>query len=191
MAATEELSAYELERLDNIRRNKEKLEALGLGTGIVPNRPTPTIPVRRPKKDSNRPAAVPSRRSGRLEGVKAANVYIEHEAGGSGTKCLVTFGGDRAALEADKRSAEAAAAEAAMDPLSLFALGAQPEDESDLLEGEKQAWQALYNAKRDKARELQIESYKVAQHRTLCEVSRPSFRPTWCSVALPPFSCQS
>ena len=47
-----------------------------------------------------------------------------------------------------------------------------PEEESDLLDGEKPAFRALYTAKRNKAIELQLESYKVAQHRSLCEVVR-------------------
>ena len=52
------LSAYELERLENIRRNEEQLEQLGLGGGVVPPKakrqkraapstPPPTEPLRR------------------------------------------------------------------------------------------------------------------------------------------------
>ena len=35
-----------------------------------------------------------------------------------------------------------------------------------------QAFAALYKVKRAKAQELQIEGYKIAQHRSLCEVVR-------------------
>jgi bacterioferritin-associated ferredoxin len=161
----EELSAYELERLANIKRNEEKLSALGLSTGIVPVAAAPR--PKRKKSEVTRPPAAPSRRSGRIEGSKAPELYVEHETG-SGTRCVVTVGGDRSLLEAEAK----VSTEAELDPLELFSMGAMPEDESDLLEGEKPAWQALYQAKREKARELQIEGYKVAQHRTLCEVVR-------------------
>ena len=47
-----------------------------------------------------------------------------------------------------------------------------PEGEDELLEGERSAFNALREAKRAKASELQIEGYKIAQHRTLCEMAR-------------------
>ena len=53
------LSAYELERLDNIRRNEEQLEQLGLGGGGVP-------PKAKRQKRAAPPPAKPSRQSSRL-----------------------------------------------------------------------------------------------------------------------------
>ncbi len=49
------LSAYELERLDNIRRNDEQLEQLGLGGGGVPPK------AKRQKRRSARPLRRPYR----------------------------------------------------------------------------------------------------------------------------------
>ena len=117
----EELSAYELERLANIKRNEEKLSALGLSTGIVPVAAAPR--PKRKKSEVTRPPAAPSRRSGRIEGSKAPELYVEHETG-SGTRCVVTVGGDRSLLEAEAK----VSSEAELDPLELFSMGAMPED---------------------------------------------------------------
>jgi len=82
----------------------------------------------------------------------------------------VTVGGDESALDA--AHAEEAASAKEVDPLARFGLGGMPECASELLEAEQPAFEALRDAKRAKASELQIEGYKVAQNRSLAEVVR-------------------
>ena len=162
------LSSYELQRQENIRANEARLAALGLGVGsaLAPRAPPPPR-IKRPKSEV--PTAVPERRSSRQAGAKTDGFYVEAET----ARGAVTVGGDLEALQAQQRHEKQAADEraAAADPLLSFDL-TMPQDESQLLEGEKPAWRALYEAKRNKAAELQIEGYKVAQHRSLCEVVR-------------------
>ena len=55
-AEQEGLSAYELERLDNIRRNEEQLVALGLSDGVAPTRHSAAA-TRRPVPTAKRPRA--------------------------------------------------------------------------------------------------------------------------------------
>ena len=59
-----------------------------------------------------------------------------------------------------------------VDPLTTFGLGGMPDTNSELLDGERAAFTALYEMKEAKAHELQTESYKVAQDRSLCEMVR-------------------
>ena len=59
-----------------------------------------------------------------------------------------------------------------VDPLTTFGLGGMPDTDSELLDGERAAFTALYEMKEAKAAELQTESYKVAQDRSLCEMVR-------------------
>ena len=159
-----ELSAYELQREANIRANEAQLAALGLapGGGIVPARAPARPPTKRPKVAKLPP--VSERRSSRLDGAKAPDYFIASETAGG----AITIGGDKHALQAVKEEVE----REATDPLTRFGLEAMPEKEEDLLDGERSAWDALYQVKRAKAAELQIEGYKVCQHRSLCEMVR-------------------
>ena len=159
------LTDYELQRLANIERNNETLAALGLGGGFEL---APKNPIKRRPKPENKPPPAPTRRSGRLAQEEAAHVFIENESGGTGTKCVVTVGGDKAALG----ETATASASQQLSALEAYAEGYMPEGEDDLLEGEQAAFEALREAKREKSRELSIEGYKVAQHRTLCELVR-------------------
>lgn len=164
-----DLSAYELQRLENIKNNEAQLKVLGLDTasGLVNARRTTTAqPIKRRKPDP-KPPAEPERKSSRLVGAKAPDFYITSES----AKGEITVGGDEKAL-AEARKAAAKAAATAADPLTKFGLGGMPENEEELLAGEKAAFTALYEAKREKAKELQIEGYKIAQHRSLAEMVR-------------------
>ena len=161
-----ELSAYEHQRAENIRQNQLALAALGLapGDGIVPKTKAALPPAKRRKQDHQRPQAQPERKSSRLEGAKAPDYFIASES----AKGEITLGGEqREGLKVAREQHDAA-----MDPLSIFGLGGMPEGESELLEGEMPAFEALREVKRQKASELQIEGYKIAQHRSLCELAR-------------------
>jgi hypothetical protein len=168
MTEAASLSAYELQRLDNIRRNHEQLKALGLDAqgGVVPGK-VRVQPAPKRRKVEPKVERVPERRSERARGAKAPDFYIASESAGGDVK----VGGDTAALAKARAAAAKVAAEAA-DPLTKFGLGGLPEGETDLLEGEQAAFKALYETKRAKAQELQIEGYKIAQHRSLCEMVR-------------------
>jgi len=169
MADSTPLSSYEQQRLDNIASNEAQLVALGL-TSILPQQPKSQSRPKRPKHVPQQ-TAVPERRSSRVQGASAPNIYIDSEAPGG----AVTIGGNWHAL-ADQREREAvlSAERAALkDPLTRFGFGEPPETEEHLLEGaERKAFAALYKVKRAKAQELKIEGYKIAQHRSLCDVVR-------------------
>ena len=66
-AADEQLSAYELQRAENIRRNEEELARLGLSGGIVPQpaQLQKAQSKKRPKREPAGPPAEPERRSAR------------------------------------------------------------------------------------------------------------------------------
>ena len=169
MADSTPLSSYEQQRLDNIASNEAQLLALGL-TSILPKQPNSQPRSKRPKRVPQQ-TSVPERRSSRVQGGAAPNIYIDTEAPGG----AVTVGGNWHAL-ADQREREAmlSAERAALkDPLTRFGFGEPPETEEHLLEGaERKAFAALYKVKRAKAQELKIEGYKIAQHRSLCDVVR-------------------
>ena len=90
-----ELSEYEKQRLQNIRRNQEVLHALGLDQRVLPisGARAGGPPVKRRRPDPKPPSA-PERRSSRLEGAKAPDFYIASES----AKGEITVGGDEKAL---------------------------------------------------------------------------------------------
>jgi hypothetical protein len=166
-----ELSAYERERLENIARNQAVLASLGLASGGTARLPAsggtarlpPSRPLLPPKRRKVEPRP-PERRSARLvDGAKAPDYYIADESASG----KVTVGGTAADLLASQ-----AMEEVEEDPLFRFGLGGMPKSESELLPCEQVAFEALRDAKRAKASELQIEGYKVAQHQSLCEMVR-------------------
>jgi len=63
-----QLSAYEVERLDNIRRNKQQLQALGLDTAARGVRRPPAKRAAPKPKRQAQPAAAPLRKSSRRSG---------------------------------------------------------------------------------------------------------------------------
>jgi hypothetical protein len=166
VAASEELSAYEIERMANIKRNAAVLDSLGLVGGLVPHAKVP----RRAPKPKSTTFIPPERRSARNQGVKAPGFYVEHELSRGG----IRVGGDSRALEKEREEDKERVAEAkkASDPLARFAHDVFPEEEDHLLEGEKYAFRALRDARRATAKELQMEGYKIAHNRSLCEMVR-------------------
>ncbi len=166
------LSAYERERLENIARNQAVLVSLGLAEGgeaKLPSSSTSRQPAPKRRKMEPRIPSAPGRRSARLvDGAKAPDYYIADESASG----KVTIGGKGAAMLDSSSQAMAEADKVEADPLFKFGLGGMPEGESELLPCEQDAFEALRDAKRAKASELQIEGYKVAQHRSLAEMVR-------------------
>ena len=71
------LSAYELDRLKNIQRNEEQLEALGLKERFIPtNEPKATKAPKRPRSPQPQ-SSVPVRTSSRLAGKEVDYTYAE------------------------------------------------------------------------------------------------------------------
>ena len=80
--------------------------------------------------------------------------------------------GADALLEAQCDRAVSTPAAKSLEPLEAFSLGVMPTEETDLLDGEKQAYAALRAAKNAQAREEDTAAYHIAQNRSLCELVR-------------------
>ena len=166
-ATMEAPSAYELTRAENIRRNQERLAELGLGDGgIIP----PRLPSNkmRPRTKATAMPVEPERRSVRNQGAKAPGFYVEQELARSGK---IVVGGDTRAFYDQKENEEKREVKRE-DPLERFGYNVFPEGEEHLLEGEQHAFRALRDARRAAAKELQLEGYKIAHNRSLCEMVR-------------------
>ena len=111
------LSAYELQRLENIARNKEVLTSLGLAQAA------PIAPVSKRSKPKARPPTAPSRKSGRLASVPAPSVYVDSERSNG----MVMLGGADAA-EVVTKSARS----------DLVAAAEEPTDEDPAPDAEEQ-----------------------------------------------------
>lgn len=159
------LSAYELERLENIRRNHEHLARLGLADGMVPA--APPAPSAKGKRKAS-PAAGPSRRSSRLKDMPAPNVYIEHDPdedeGRRRRKAqrrpLVLGGRDAAA---------ASASEEEEDP---DALPVEREEGLRLTPLERRVYSALREIRNAKARSIQRSMFVVCNNRTMVDMCK-------------------
>ena len=88
------LSSYELERLDNIRRNAERMAALqlpALAAVMERRRPATTKGVSARKRKVDSEPAAPRRRSSRLEGIGADGSEVHsggsHVAAGGAQRC--------------------------------------------------------------------------------------------------------
>ena len=171
------LSAYELQRLENIARNKEVLTSLGLAQA------TPIAPAsKRSKPKAARPPTAPSRKSGRLASVPAPSVYVDSERSNG----MVMLGGADAA-EVVTKSARSDLVAAAEEPTDE---DPAPDAEEQLFPSEAKAlatslvhtrtpptlttltvhpqvYAELRAEKNQIARELDTAAYHVAQVRTL------------------------
>lgn len=162
------LSAYELERLDNIKKNNEHLQALGLapGDGVVPalkaGKSSGTDAKVKRKRDSTATENEgPQRRSSRLQNVAAPKVYVEEEVDEVSTKKglrAVRLGG---------QDAEAVLAEA--DAEDADAMPIEPEQ---LTPTEREVYELIREARNAKARSMERSMFIVCGNRTMVEMCR-------------------
>ena len=156
MEANQELSAYERERHENIRSNNRVLADLGLGPApsVAPSAASSCSKLVAPRRSKHGPT-VPGRVSSRLAAIKLSELYVVEEAP-NGSDAV---GGDveRAKdwmkhhhFSESKSSVTGATAleGTARDPLTDFRAGYMPKSVDDLLEGEVQAYEAVYEAVR-------------------------------------------
>jgi ribonuclease D len=161
------LSQYELERLDNIRRNESVLASLGLSqTG-------PSLKgISNPRSSVNnkkRPAQAqpePSRRSSRIAAIPAPAVYVEVETNSG----RVTLGGSDAKKVA--KSAKSATSTEAGIKVVAEDDDPAPDSEDALFAGELTVYTLLREEKNVIAREMDTAAYHVAQNRALMSMVR-------------------
>ena len=113
------LSAYELQRLDNIARNKEVLTSLGLAETVI----TPSTKRSKKVARPTRAPTAPSRKSGRIASVPAPSIFVDSERSNG----MVRLGGADAA--------EVAATNARSE---LVAAAEEPTDEDPAPDAEEQ-----------------------------------------------------
>ena len=155
------LSAYEVERLENIRRNNEQLEALGLAPGgansLVVQKPQSKKCARRDSTENQEP----QRRSSRLQHAPAPQVYVEDEA--DEEKPV-----KRAHLQLGGKDADAVLAEAraADDPDAL------PIEPEQLTTTEREVYEIIREVRNAKARSMARSMFIVCGNRTMVEMVR-------------------
>lgn len=150
-----DLSPYELARLQRIKRNQERLRSLGLlGSNALKSPPKPNKKATATKRKtiSRRQHTAPTRSSKRL-------------------KALKDGGGEIIADVADKTETLAAGIEGneAEDKVNYRCM---PEEPDELDDNEFQVYTSLRAWRLRKKNELEVEPYKICQNRTLCELIR-------------------
>ena len=175
-----DLSPYELLRLEKIRRNEARLEALGLGgssffgssiSGGVnkSNKVSYTKKKRRSSADhkidrrqqqQQRQKTLPTRSSKRLKGQKAPAVN-------ENTKKICD--GDE---DDDENNAVDEEEEEKKNVSYVFCYTHLPKEPDQLDDDEFQVYANLRSWRLCRKNELEVEPYKICQNRTLCELIR-------------------
>ena len=167
------LSAYELERQANIRRNEEVLVALGLKDAAAALIPTRQAPTRTRKAPASRPAEQPSRKSSRIASQPAPAIYVADERANG----RVTVGGKDATAEQQRAASPEARAKPSDEDEA-------PDSEELLHPNERRVYAALREEKNVIARELDTAAYHIAQNRALMAcAARPRLDLT-CMIGL-------
>ena len=152
-----DLSPYELQRLENIKRNNAALAALGLTGPICAQSggPPPKKKAKKKKKkkkpQERRSPERPTRASARLRGASAPNY--------DGEKVIGLDDGDAVGTDEEDE-------EPAIDYEQM------PVEPQHLDDAEFEVYVALRAWRLARCRELQTEAYKICQNRTLCELVR-------------------
>jgi superfamily II DNA helicase RecQ len=143
-----DLSPYELARLERIKRNENRLRELGLvkPTPKPKLKPQAAALVRKRKQPSS---SVPTRSSRRLRELKEGKTTIEDDENGDDTEKM-------SIIEEDT----------AVD------YNRMPDDPERLDDDEFQVYVSLRSWRLRRKNELEIEPYKICQNRTLCELIR-------------------
>ena len=147
-----DLSPYELARLERIRRNEDRLRGLGL-IGGKPEHVTSSVgpkKVQRVRKEKR--ASIPTRSSKRLreltDGKQRSHEGVAEDNGPGGEEVTVS---------------------ALKDKVNYVSM---PHDTEELDDYEFQVYAALRSWRLLRKNELEVEPYKICQNRTLCELIR-------------------
>lgn len=151
--ADNDLSPYELARLERIKRNEERLYSLGLLGKTSSLKPKPPLPKNTKnasgKKRRSKSPTPPTRSSKRLRVLNKKEV-------------------EKSAVLADSY-AEEGRAEVAEEKPSYDTMPNEPESLDD---NEFQVYVALRAWRLRRKNELEVEPYKICQNKTLCHLIR-------------------
>jgi len=148
-----DLSPYEIARLERIKRNEDRLRSLGLIDNPALKKPTIT-PAKRKKVQKKRvkqTKSVPTRSSKRLK-----QLEDKHECDTIG----VEDNEDATPITPD------------VDDIKVDYLNSTPKEPEQLDDHEFQVYASLRAWRLRRKNELEIEPYKICQNRTLCEMIR-------------------
>lgn len=151
-----DLSPYELARLERIKRNEQRLLDLGL---IVKPKPPKVVTPREkkvnkaPRKRRERSAAVPTRSSKRLKQLNEGKKFEED------ANVDAIFSGEE---DDDVESA----------PIEKVNYESMPNEPDNLDDDEFQVYVSLRAWRLQRKNELEIEPYKICQNKTLCHLIR-------------------
>ena len=149
-----DLSPYELARLERIKRNEDRLRSLGLIGNPALKKPTIT-PAKRKKVQKKRvkqTPSVPTRSSKRLKQMEDG---VKHEGDTIGEE------DDDIPITPDN-----------VDDIKVDYLNSTPKEPEQLDDHEFQVYASLRAWRLRRKNELEIEPYKICQNRTLCELIR-------------------
>lgn len=177
-----DLSPYELLRLEKIRRNQAKLEALGLGggsigtlAGVAPKKKK--VGNKQQKKRSrstnaDRRRQQPTRSSKRLRDIK--------ETHSSPTSVSSDVHAAAAAGDINTRTTDNVAKEEEDGGPQVIDYDYLPKEPDELDDDEFQVYTSLRAWRLRRKNELEVEPYKICQNRTLCElIRRVRNDPSW------------
>ena len=166
-----DLSPYELLRLEKIRRNQAKLEALGLGggsigtlTGVAPKKKkinSKQQQRKRSRTNARRQQQPPTRSSKRLRDMKERQQSSPNSVS-SNTNDVVK-GEEEPTHEADDDDNGGP---------QVIDYDCLPQEPDQLDDNEFQVYTSLRAWRLRRKNELEVEPYKIYQNRTLCELIR-------------------
>lgn len=151
-----DLSPYELARLERIKRNEDRLRSLGLlrTAAIQPSAENKTKKKRTAPQRRERTPAVPTRSSKRLRALKDSKLDDEE----IGEEDDAINGGD--------------AEDEASDAGGEVNYNIMPQETDHLDDSEFQVYVTLRAWRLRRKNELEVEPYKICQNRTFCELIR-------------------
>lgn len=173
-----DLSPYELLRLEKIRRNQAKLEALGLGggsigtlTGVAPRKKKKFNKQKQQQKKRSRANVrrqqqQPTRSSKRLRDMKERQSSSPTSVS---SNAYVVKGEEEAAHEADDDDDDENDDNGGPQVIDYDYL---PQEPDQLDDDEFQVYTSLRAWRLRRKNELEVEPYKICQNRTLCELIR-------------------
>ena len=175
-----DLSPYELLRLEKIRRNQAKLEALGLGggsigtlAGVAPKKKKKNNKQQQKKRsrstNADRRRQQPTRSSKRLRDIK--------ETHSSPTSVSSNVHTADAAADINKIDNNVKEED---DGPQVIDYDYLPKEPDELDDDEFQVYTSLRAWRLRRKNELEVEPYKICQNRTLCElIRRVRNDPSW------------